>query len=75
MRRKLEDSWQALKPALDNERGRATARDGANVTLGTSIAVIVAWVIDDLVGIPVPPEVAVAFGGVSGYVAARLLRY
>lgn len=74
MVRKLEDSWNALKPGL-KENSKATPRDGSNVALGTSLAIIITWLLHEVAGVPVPPEVAVAFGSVSGWFVGRKFRY
>ena len=55
--------------------GKPTARDGSNLALIMFTQVILAWVLVDCVGLDMPREVAGAFGGLFGYVAARKLRY
>ena len=73
MRRKLEDSWHAIKPELKN--AKPTPRDVGNMTLGTAPAVILTWLIHDVAGISVSPEVAIALGSISSYLISRKLRY
>lgn len=73
---KMADTWHSVKPqARQGDGARATVRDGGNIGLSAAIVIIVVWILHDIVGIDVPPEVAVAFGTVSGYIVARKLRY
>lgn len=52
-----------------------TARDGGNAGIIVSIQIIIIWLLVDVVGLEVPREVAVAFGGILGYLGGRFLRY
>ncbi len=74
MRRKLNDTWKSIKPETKRPTS-ATKRDTSNVALGTSVAMVVVWVLHDAMGVNVPPEVAAAFGTIGGYVTGRFLRY
>lgn len=50
-------------------------RDGGNISVIMFIQVIVVWLFNDVLGLEMPREVIVAFGGLIGYFAARYLRY
>lgn len=55
--------------------GAPTMRDGGNISVIMFIQVIVVWLFNDVLGLEMPREVIVAFGGLIGYFAARYLRY
>lgn len=55
--------------------GAPTARDGGNLSIVVFTQVIMVWLVNDCLGLEMPREVAVAFGGIVGYAAARYLRY
>ena len=76
MTKRFEDSWKSIKP--ERRRGnnaKTTPRDGGNVSIGMAVGVVIVWIIDSMVGVPVPPTVAVAIGTISGYFLGRKLRY
>lgn len=52
-----------------------TVRDGGNVSVVILVQVIINWLLVDCLGLNMPREVAGAFGGLVGYIAARYLRY
>ena len=52
-----------------------TARDGGNAGIIVSIQIVIIWLLVDVIGLEVPREVAVAFGGIIGYLGGRYLRY
>jgi len=60
---------------LQMKAARPTVRDGGNLSVVLFSQIIFMWIVCDLFGWPVPREVAGAFGGLCGYVAARFLRY
>ena len=55
--------------------GAPTVRDGGNAGIIVSLQIIVIWSLVDVLGLNVPHEVAVAFGGIIGYLGGRYLRY
>lgn len=75
--RSLEDSWDSIRPEVRKpSRGSGpTVRDGTNVGLGGAAAIVVVWILHDVLGMNVPPEVSSAFAVILGYALARLLRY
>lgn len=76
MGEKINDTWRSVKPEPRRASvGRMTPRDTSNVAIGGAAAAVVTWVLHDVLGVPVPPEVAVAFGTLGGYVTGRFLRY
>jgi len=76
MKQHLEKTWNNVKPVRRNgAAAKATARDGGNLGLSGAVAILATWTMHDVAGLHVPPEVSVAFGTVSGYIVARMLRY
>lgn len=76
MKKKLEDTWQSIRPEVRKGNGdKTTARDGTNMSLSTACTVILTWVLNDVAHLAIPAYVAVAFATVIGYFVARKLRY
>jgi len=55
--------------------GAPTTRDGGNASIIIFTQIILMWLLNDCLGLPVPREVAGAFGGLIGYFGGRYLRY
>jgi hypothetical protein len=75
------ETAKRLVPSLHRESGveksrSATPLDATTITLvAAPVSVIVAWLLQDLFMIPLPPNVAAAIGGLIGYVVARKFRH
>lgn len=59
----------------EGSEAKLTARDGGNLGILGSVIIVVTWLVHDVLGLEVSPEVAVAIGTLIGYVAVRKFRY
>ncbi len=72
----LEDSWTAVRPKIrEGSESKLTARDGSNIGILGSLTIVVTWLVHDVLGLPLTPEVAVALCTSIVYVGARKFRY
>lgn len=66
---------RASVPQFHETPSAPTPRDLSTSSLSMAATVILVWMLHDLAGLSIPPEIAAALSTVIGFFAARLFRY